>query len=199
MPKETSDNTLLDVDTTLSLALEKAGYFSKSGCNPYQRQWIKERDGFRCQFYEPRVGSSGGIIWEQCSRQIDPKNPIPRNRLRWELQVHHIYPQYLQKTKPQRYGGENPYNLITLCAGMAGEIGHHDLLQPTMIIAKMSYKHDRWAYDRAIQMAHRAQEEGIQVYEEQYDYMLKAVARARTMLFLKRFPENPFPKHNVRN
>lgn len=173
--------------------MKRAGLYTGSGATIEQKRWVKERDGYHCQFAEYRGGS-----WMQCPRREDPdliglELKRQRGRQRWQLEVHHIYPQGFMRDNPVRHGGEQPTNLITLCAGLAGEIGHHDLLQPTMMIAKMMYRFDHTSYEKWIGYAHEAKKiEGMSTYNFEWDGMLKMVAKARTLTFLRE-SKKPFP------
>jgi len=170
--------------------MRRAGLYTGSGTTPDQRGWVKERDDHRCQFHEFKKIPQG-YEWQQCHR-TENRNLAgqelrrARGRQRWQLEVHHIIAQSEMRANPTRHGGEQPNNLITLCAGLAGETGHHDLMSPGMIMAKMMYPTDHTSYDRWLTHIREAEGKGLKMHNTDWDGMLKMVARTRTVEFLRR-------------
>lgn len=166
--------------------------FNPQGCSQEQRLWVRRRDSdsmqhpanCRCQFH-----TYSGETMRQCDKTLD----------KGKVEIHHIVPKGEEKTaikagkKPPYGAGENPYNLIALCAGDAKSIGHHDLMSPQMIIAKQTYAYDKYSYQRALDLVHDSAEQGTPLYNHEWDATLKMIARARTDLFLRRFPNDKFP------
>lgn len=179
----------------------RAGLYSAQGTTVDQRLWVKARDGHRCQFHEYKEhNDSWG--WVQCERQEDPDKKLTQQTMgRWRLEVHHIIPQSEMKRDAKQDGGEQPGNLITLCAGLRGVVGHHDIMQPTMIIAKLTHRIDPASYERWIGYAHRAAEiDGMSPYVREWDGMLKSIARTRTLAYTQRTGiKFPFHKEAIRD
>lgn len=176
--------------------MRRAGLYTGGGCSVEQKKWIKERDEYRCQFSEYRH-INGKWEWQQCERQENPNLPPvelrqARGRQRWQLEVHHIYPQSQMKVNPAKHGGEQPANLVTLCAGLPGNTGHHDLMSPGMIIAKMMYSTDHTSFEKWLHHIREAEQKGMQMHNTDWDGMMKMIAKQRTTNFLK-VGARPFP------
>jgi len=164
-------------------------HYDPSGWGTQQRQWLRLRDSNNkgepaCRFFELRE-IQNQHIWVPCNRT---------RSIGYSIQAHHIYPQGLQRRHPRPEGGNNPYNGIMLCTGKRNTIGHHDLMAPHMLPAKMTYPWDRTSYTRWINNAHEALTLGLDPYVHEWDGMLRSIARGRTDSFKKRNPDKPWPK-----
>lgn len=207
MSMETKRDDVVSAETSDRLEvlsrLKRAGLYTGSGFNSEQRKWIKERDGYQCQFFEFKHDrGSDKWSWVQCERKEDPSLAPDelkkvRGRQRWQLEVHHIYPQSKMAIKPVKYGGEQPINGIVMCAGAAGNWGHHDLMSPIMIVSKVMYPSDHTSYEQWLGHIREAEQKGMEVHNFDWDGMLKMVAKRRTMQFLRETNKQfPYVKEN---
>jgi hypothetical protein len=62
-----------------------------------------------------------------------------------------------------------------------------------MLAAKETYKYDRDSFSRWIGFAHQAVEKGLMPYNQEFDGMLKQIARFRTDFYYKHIGPDPFP------
>jgi len=141
---------------------------------PEQRKWVLRRDNYQCQFIDVDKD-----IAEKC-------------RSNRRLEVHHIVPAYYayEFLKWDEKQVNNPENLITLCHYHHTEYIHPDL----GIIARKHYKWTKDSYNDMLERHHALAREGVPYWQDEWDEILKIVARTRTYNYIKNHPDDLYPE-----
>ena len=144
-----------------------------------QRQWFLRRD----------IGDDG----KPCCQFIDLSGLRPvRCCAVGRLEVHHITPFHWSK-RVLKWSEErinSPQNGIVLCWHC-----HQELIHPDYgFTAKKMYRYNDQSYkviaERHAQMA----KAGIPYWNSEFDDLLRMIAKARTREYLRRHPDDPFPR-----
>lgn len=143
------------------------------GFTDKQREWIKERDGNRCQMFEYVRGK-----WVQCPN-------------RTHLEVHHILPRgWCTLHMPKNFNINGCYNGITLCkAHHVSEIGVH----PDTAEALKKYRSgNKNAFHEMMDARRVLNERGIPYWNTTWDWLFNRRVKKNTlrMLVKRRYPTN---------
>jgi len=143
-----------------------------------QRDWILRRDNYQCQFVN-----------------ID-KDIAEKCRSNYRLEVHHIVPAYFayEFLGWDEKQVNDPENLITLCHTHHVEYIHPDIGQ----IARRHYKWTKDSYDKMLERHHALAREGVPYWQDEWDEVLKIIARVRTFNYIKSHPDDLYPEYDQR-
>lgn len=146
------------------------------GFTKKQRDWIKQRDGNRCQMFTYRNGK-----WVQCPVTVG-------------LQVHHIIPRgWAEKHLPEGFNLNSSVNGICLC-------GFHHVgkssVHPDTYKAKLAYQAgNKDAYREMSERRKVLNEQGIPYWNTQFDWLFQ---RRIKKLNLKMLKTKPYPTNSRR-
>jgi hypothetical protein len=138
-----------------------------------QREWFLRRDENTCQFVDFSSGRA--------------KNCFNK----YNLHVHFIIPpRYGLKIGLSEKDLVNPHNGIVICY-----LHHLRFIHPDIgVLANQWYRSDQNSYKIILKWHEALAEKQIQYWNTTWDDVLKLIAKVRTREYLRRYPEDPFPK-----
>lgn len=147
--------------------------FKYSGYTQAQKNWIKRRDNYECQFI---------------NLDADPPEICGSKDY---LEVHHIIPVayatlYFKMPEDEI---NSPENGITLCRK-----DHQEKIHPDFgVIARKQYKYTDESYDRVFTQHSALAKAGIPYWQTEWDSMFSMIARIRTYEYQMKHPDDLFP------
>jgi hypothetical protein len=152
---------------------KKSKKYRYTGYTQKQKEWIKKRDDYECQFinlelYPPEICGS-----------------------KYNLEVHHIIPvayATLFYNMPEEEINA-PENGITLCKNC-----HLTKIHPDFgVVARKQYRYTDESYDRISEQHFALAKAGVPYWQTDWDSILSMTARIRTFDYLRENPDDPFP------